>query len=222
MKKLITEFVNLSYPEASTEKDDDNVRGYAKEVLSLGLLLMEFIDSVKEGDGERTIRCWPYFLPLFKASGRRNYTIEAFNLLFNVEYAFTPRMKEQLMWERTINVHGKPGKNVSMDLHMEHINRSCKTQMGVLGPNTSEQSISRIGKSIASTMEIGAQFNKDNSVREDSGYHSKRTVKADMAKLLTQLSKVQVFKHVPDRKHKQFPKLQANMTRELLFKDRFK
>ena len=33
VKKLITEFVDLSYPEAST---DDNARGYAKEVLSLG------------------------------------------------------------------------------------------------------------------------------------------------------------------------------------------
>ena len=111
------------------------------------------------------------------------------------------------MWERTINVHSKPGKNVSMDLHMEHRNRSRKTQMGMLGPNTSEQSISQIGKSIASTMRIGAQFSKDNSVREDSGYHSKRTVKAAMAKLVTQLSKVQVFKYVPDKKNKHFPKL---------------
>ena len=47
----------------------------------------------------------------------------------------TPRMKQQLTWERTINVHRKSSQNISMDLHMEHINRECKQAMGVLGSN---------------------------------------------------------------------------------------
>ena len=34
-------------------------------------------------------------------------------LLFQYEYLFTPKMKLQLLWDRTINVHGRPGKNVS-------------------------------------------------------------------------------------------------------------
>ena len=51
------EFVDLSYPMAA-KKGDNHVRAYAKEVLSLGLLLMEFVDGVREADGERIIRCW--------------------------------------------------------------------------------------------------------------------------------------------------------------------
>ena len=35
------------------------------EVLSLGLLLMEFEDAVKEGDGLRILRWWRYFLLFF-------------------------------------------------------------------------------------------------------------------------------------------------------------
>jgi len=27
------------------------------------------------------------------------------------------------LWSHTVNVHGKPGKNIPMDLHMEHLNR---------------------------------------------------------------------------------------------------
>ncbi len=147
---IVNNHIDINFPNPTTEDDDDNVRAYAKELTSLGLLLMEFIDGVREGDGERILRCWRYFLPIFKVSGRTNYSIEAFNLLFKYEYCFTPRMKEQLVWERTVNTHGKPGKNISMDLHMEHINRACKTQMGTLGPNNSEDSIDRIGRSVGS------------------------------------------------------------------------
>ena len=56
---------------------DDKVLGYAIELLTLGLLYVEFTDAVKEGDG-RVHRCWKFMLPLFKVSGRTNYTIEAF------------------------------------------------------------------------------------------------------------------------------------------------
>ena len=48
--------------------DQDRVQAYASEVLSLGLLLMEFNDGVREGDGNRIIRCWHYTLLLFKAN----------------------------------------------------------------------------------------------------------------------------------------------------------
>lgn len=47
-------------------------------------------------------------------------------------------MKEQLIWERTVNIQGRPGKNVPMDLHMEHINRAYKGAMATLGSNMHE------------------------------------------------------------------------------------
>ena len=215
VSKIVEQFVDISYPIPTTEKDDDHVRAYAKEVLSLGLLLMEFIDAVREGDGERIIRCWKYFLPLFKSSDRTNYSIEAFNLLLELEYVMTPRMKQQLMWERTINVHGKPGRNVSMDLHMEHINRECKQAMGYLGSNIDNNSVTRIGKSIGELMKIKQQFDKVNDLKEESGRHRRRTVEGDMKKLLTELNAVKVFDHISGRKHSSFKKLQVNMTRKL-------
>ena len=214
--EIVDQFVDVSYPTPSTEKDDDHVRAYAKEVLSLGLLYMEFVDGIREGDGNRILRCWRYFLPLFKCSGRTNYSIEAFNMLFEYEYAMSERMKQQLKWERTVNVSGKPGKNVSMDLHMEHINKQCKQSMGTLGSNISDRSVSRIGKSIGQVMEVSQQFDRTNGVHEDSGRHPRRTVEADMKKLVTQLhAESKVFHYHPKRKHAHFKRMQANMTRKL-------
>lgn len=47
---------------------DDHSKGtvydYTREVLSLGLLYLNFKDAVREGDGDRIRRMWKYFLPL--------------------------------------------------------------------------------------------------------------------------------------------------------------
>ena len=188
VRKVVDEFVD---PTAA-KKDDDHLQAYAKKVLSLGLLLVEFEDGVREADGERIIRCWRYFLPRFRCSNRTNYSV-AFNLLFEYEYTMTPRMKQQMMWEHTVNVRGKPGRNVSMDLHMEHINKECKQAMGSLGSNVGDKAVSRIGQSIGELMKVTQQFDPVNKLHDDSRRHPRRSVQLDMEKLLEQLQGDDVF-----------------------------
>ena len=212
INELLESLVDISYPPASKKKRD-HVYAYGKEVISLGLLYMEFCDGIREGDGARIIRCWRYFLPMFKASGHTNYVVEAFNLLFQLQYVFTPRMKKQLMWERTINVHGKPGRNVPMDLHMEHINRACKDAMHSLGSNIDEAAVARIGKGIGEMMEVTDKFDTVNSIPQASGRHSRRSIDIDMEKVVAQLQDAEVFSNIPKRKHQAFPKFQANPSR---------
>ena len=123
LREVLSPLVDLSFPTSPSMCDSDQVRAYAREVLSLGLMFLEFCDAVWEGDGLRNLRCWKFFLLLFKASHRTNYALEA----------FTPRMKNQLLWSRTVNTSGRPGHNIPCDLHMEHINRECKNAMVCLG-----------------------------------------------------------------------------------------
>ena len=134
---------------------------------------MEFRDAIREGDGLRILRCWRFFLPIFKATNRTNYSIEAFTLLSQYHFLFSERLKHQLIWSRTVNTQGKPGKNIPCDLHMEHINRECKTAMGILGPNvTRENSIKRIGRSIGSISNITTIIDDELGVRKETGTHS--------------------------------------------------
>ena len=47
--------------QKATPKELDGVHDYAKDTLVLGLLFMEFNDSIREGDGDRIIRCWKFY-----------------------------------------------------------------------------------------------------------------------------------------------------------------
>ncbi len=100
---------------------------YCREVLSLGLLYLNFKDSVREGDGTRVMVAWKYFMLIFKATKHKNYAMEALTMLTQYFVILPPNLAEQLKWSRFVNVHGFPGRNISADLHMEHMNRTVKT-----------------------------------------------------------------------------------------------
>ena len=43
-----------------------------------------------------------------------------------------------------MNIHGKRGHNVAMDLHLEHLNRQCKGAIGHLQANITDNSVQRV------------------------------------------------------------------------------
>ena len=199
----------------AAHQQSDHVYAYAREVMSLGLLLMEFNDAVREGDGTHILRCWRYFLLLFKASGRTNYSVEAFTLLAQYEYMLSPRMAMQLKWSRTVNVHGRRGKNVAGDLHMEHLNRECKNALSGLGANINDHSVQRVGKCIGRMQTILHKYDQVNGVRGDSGTHTRRSTLVDFNKILQQLQKSEVFDYKPGRKHRNFPTFSSNLVKTI-------
>ena len=68
VKKVMDRYVHLSVKETvsheanQSDRPHDHVLEYASDVLTLALLYMEFVDGIREGDGERILRCWRYFL----------------------------------------------------------------------------------------------------------------------------------------------------------------
>ena len=75
-----------------------------------------------------------------------NYSVEAVHV--QLQFTLSPRMAAQLKWNRTVNIHGRPGKNVSSDLHMEHLNRECKNAISSMGANITGKSIQKVGRAI--------------------------------------------------------------------------
>ena len=56
----------------------DGVYNYASAVLNDGLLLLEFKDAIREGDGRRIIRVWKVLMLYFHYARHKNYKHEAF------------------------------------------------------------------------------------------------------------------------------------------------
>ena len=175
---IVEKYVDLDTQfAAATNNSMEGTRySYGCETLSLMLLLMEFKDAIREGDGNRVMAVWKYLFLLFKSSGRTNYSIEAFILLSQQQFLLPPMLAEQQKWSRFVNCHGTPGKNISMDLHMEHLNRLCKTSIQGLGANKSTKAILRVGKTIGVLDELVNNFDVDNNVvgSHKAIYHKKR------------------------------------------------
>lgn len=192
--KYVHEHIVLPASKDKVTKPVDGVLNYGEHLLSLGLLYMEFVDGIREGDGFRVMRCWRFFLPLFKSAKRKNYAIEALNLLMQSNHILPPRQAQQLIWSRFVNTRGWIGHNISCDLHMEHIIRSCKTALNAVGANITVQSLDRIGKCIGSLIKVMNIFDGESEVKEISETHSGARVKRDVDAIVKQLVEANVFK----------------------------
>ena len=66
--KVVTQYVDISFRRK--ESESDGVYSYTCEIISLGLLLLEFNDGIHEGDGDQILQCWKLFFPINKATKR--------------------------------------------------------------------------------------------------------------------------------------------------------
>ena len=97
---------------------------------------MKLLDSTSEADGDRSIRCWKFFLLHFKEDkSTTKYALEALYLLLEVYSS---------AWNRNVNNKGGPGKNVAIDLGLEYDNNDLKQPIKDLRLNIPEDAAKRI------------------------------------------------------------------------------
>ena len=64
-----------------------------------------------------------------------------------------------------MNTQGRPGRNIPVDLHMEHMNKLAKGAICFTGgANMSERVISRVGKAIGTLSPVLDNFDEVNNV----------------------------------------------------------
>ena len=83
-------------------------------------------------------------------------------------------------WSRFVNAKGGRGRNISCDLHMEHLNRELKKAISGLGANLTKKSISRSAKCLRTVLEVCDNFDSANGVSKPSGKHSQASLEKDV------------------------------------------
>ena len=202
--KLMEKYLRFSFNEIYVPSEDKKLE-YAIQIISLGCFYLEYSDAIREGDGIRVLRCWRYLLPIFWNSGRVNYSNEVLNMLFQHDYSLSPRHSHDLLYGRFINVHGRQGKNIPADLHMEHMDRVLKECIHDLGSNQMEQAITRVGKAMGAILPILDEYDEHNNISIPSGAHKPLNILKDQQKISMELSKHKILQYVPQRKHENFP-----------------
>ena len=204
---LLTTLDSSDVPTSS-----DKVNVYARELLSLGLLVVEFEDAIKEGDGDRVQRCWKFLLLIFKSAKRKNYAIEAFHFLIQSKVLFSPRLREQLLWSRFVNTKGMPACNIPLDLHNEYLNLVAKGALGSQASNITPKTVCRTGKIIGPLATICSRFDEDTNIHKPTSQHASTSFKKDLDRVVDQLhNKSKVFQVQTPRQHSTFPQLSGHI-----------
>ena len=56
--------------KSTLSHEDDDMLCYQRSLLDYGMLVLNFLDSISEGDGERVVRCWKFFSDVFETPWR--------------------------------------------------------------------------------------------------------------------------------------------------------
>lgn len=135
---------------------NDSRSEYARVLMWRGLNDMIREDGTKENYGSRIIRHWKLDLLDFEMDHHPKYITYGPKLLLNVNGAASPRPAHQIKWNRTTNSNGGVRKNVSKDLHNEHINRKYKQNSKVSLGQLTDATIKRHSQLIG----IETEFDK--------------------------------------------------------------
>ena len=195
-ESIVNKFVNISIPDSAVSGNvtnvNDSVYAYATDFLTMALLWHGFHDAIKMGDGNRMLSYWKFLTAIFKDTRHSNYAKEGF-LLLAQSSLLSPRKIAEIKWSRTVNTHGRPGKNIPVDLHLEHLNKRLKGMLHGLGSNISPESVQCASKVLGLVETVCTNFENVSNITPTKDYHSMPSFDKDLQKLHEQLVAEKVF-----------------------------
>ena len=213
---MIQEHIPVRSPP--NPQNEDGIFNYAHNILKSGLLLRDFQDAIKEGDGARIEYIWKFLTLLFKVCGKTKYALAAIRLHAQLHSLLTPREAHSLRWNRTINVKGGVGRNVAIDQVMEHNIRETKDLMFAHGANLTFHSAQEYSRAASVIKDIAAHFDCENKVCKESSKHKRKTDE-DVFIVVDTLKKIEALKEISGRTHKGIGSIPKDPISALDFKD---
>lgn len=117
--------------QKTTPESEDHIFNYRCLHLSLGLLLCDAEDSVKEGDGDRLSKVWKFLTFIYQFGGGNKYALSG--LQASLLGLLTPKDAHKFKWNRFPGLKEGPGTRIPRDLRLEQHNKVCKGQVRAMG-----------------------------------------------------------------------------------------
>ena len=114
----------------------------------MGLLKANFDDAMKEMDGQRIYRCWKLMMLYYKEAGRTKYALEALYMQAQQNATLSPQDAFRILHNRGFNLNGGPGRNIPLDLMVQHANSQIKELLSQQGANVTFESTNKASSSI--------------------------------------------------------------------------
>ncbi len=108
-------------------------------------------------------------------------------MLYQHDYVLSPANKIQLLWGRCINVHGRKGKNIPGDLHMEHLNCILKGCTHGQRSNQDDKAVVRVSQALGSLVPVLNNFDQVHKVPDLSGAHNRKNEERDQKLIIAEL-----------------------------------
>ena len=198
--------------QKTTPESEDHIFNYGCLHLSLGLLLRDPEDSVKEGDGDRLLRVWKFLTFVYRLGGANKYALAGLWIQASVLSLLTPKDAHKFKWNRFAGLKEGPGTRIPRNLRLEQHNKVAKGQVRVMGlQNIRNESVEGT-KSEGAMEKIIHNARKDFGVDKRKGHHSNKTRSATFASILEQIHhKIDTFKYTPGYEYKAFPKFRRDI-----------
>ena len=207
---------NVTKPETTatdnTKKEEDEMDykfNYMKASLSFNLFLRDINDAIREGDGARLIELYRVALLYFKTYGHTKYSFTLMKLFFRMR--LEPENAFRLIWDRFVNTKGKKGHNISLDLHLEHLNHFLKELLKGLRSNIDENNARRIAESMGNMKKIVDKVSEIFELGADTAYRKKKQDKEDVIKLAMEYNSSKLFEKLTGREFPSFPKFSNDL-----------
>lgn len=194
------------------KSSSDPIYQYHSARLQCGLLVLNMMDAVQEGDGNRLVRCYKMIL-LFQY--KFHHTKYAFVLLlfFAKIYALLSEKEAYLLiHNRFVNKKGKKGGNIALDLHMEHLNLDVKKLLHAMGGKITEAAAQRCARSMTVMNKIVDSVYDECDKSHRTGYHGIKTSKETVHSITHDLIQGDVFTYTQGREgYNSFKNFKSNI-----------
>ena len=193
---------------------------YHQNKLVFGLLLLDFNDSVREGDGDRLLDIYKLALLLYHSEGHTKYAYVVLLHLVRIVAILPESDAHRLKWNRFFNKYGGTGKNISLDLKKEQQNKVLKTYWRALGANINENNGARVAHALEPLEAIVESVNDDCDCTGKIGRRSNPNKETCVGQIIEDLTKEKVFRFTPGREsYLSFPHFKSQLLRNIDFRE---